>query len=419
MADLLDFKNRENFDFFNVSSYYGDQQRFKSALKADCEKVLEYTHKTIQDMCMLGYQLKELKESGRWQWVKNPKTGYCFEGGEFAEFSNYAFGFSKTKTSDFLRISKFLQVRGENEIYLPERYKDYETSQLTELASVEDGRLHYFNPEMTVEEMRLVKRYMEWGPYWDEHKKALEDGEEFDALAYAQAWKAREDEKKNKPQPPEGVLPGQKSIEDFSTSFNVKQYEEEDEQELEEEVSEEESEEEENPTSDLADESDEEETDEIERAREAARQAGIPFSDKPFEGEDDDFNPLAYDGSMSVSDYKQMQEEIAEADKELEEELEEEEETGYNFKTRAGVREFLADSEHWAGRSGYWWFQPACCYTFRNGAMLYALKYTSITDIDTFGRKDCVLYFIKHQGAVSEITKEQIEQYCALHKDEL
>ena len=246
MGDLLDFKDRGNFDFFKFSSYYGDQQRFKSVLKADCEKVLEYTHKTMQDMCMLGYQLKELKESGRWQWVKNPETGYCFEGGEFAEFSNYAFGFSKTKTSDLLRISKFVQKDSSNQVFLGERYTKYNTSQLVELASVEDGERHHFNPEMTVEEMRLVKRYMEWGPYWNELKKALEDGEEFDALAYAQAWKAREEEKKNKPQLPAGVLPGQTSIEDFTEIESVEQ---DDDDELEEELSEEE----ENPTSDLAD----------------------------------------------------------------------------------------------------------------------------------------------------------------------
>lgn len=417
MGELLDFKYQGNFDFFNVSSYYGDQKRFKNVLIADCEKVLEYSHKTIQDICLLGYSLKELKESGRWQWVKNPKTGDCFEGGEFAKFSYYAFGFSETKTSDLLRISKFLRVSDETkEVYLPEQYKVYKTSQLVELAPVEEGQRHYFKPEMTVEDMRLIKRYMEWGHYWDESRQAKADGVEFDIMAHAKAWKEQEEQKKNgnKVQPLNEVLDGQITLEEL--------------EEVEETP-------EENPTSDLASSCEADESDEIESAREAARQAGIPFSDKPFEGPDDDFNPHVYDGSMSVADYKRMQEEIAEDDEddESEEELEEEQENQtsdlaetrteekprYNFKTRAGVREFLADSEKWPGRSGYWWFQPACCYTFRNGAMLYALKYTSITDINTFHRKDCVLYFIKHQGAVSEITKEQFEQYCALHKDEL
>lgn len=46
-------------------------------------------------------------------------------------------------------------------------------------------------------------------------------------------------------------------------------------------------------------------TDEIDRAREAAHAAGLPFSSTPFDSEED-FNPYVYDGSMSVEDYKKM-----------------------------------------------------------------------------------------------------------------
>lgn len=47
----------------------------------------------------------------------------------------------------------------------------------------------------------------------------------------------------------------------------------------------------------------------LEEARKAAHEAGIPFSDKFYEGEDD-FNPNVFDGSMSIEDYKLMNEMI-------------------------------------------------------------------------------------------------------------
>ncbi len=41
-----------------------------------------------------------------------------------------------------------------------------------------------------------------------------------------------------------------------------------------------------------------------ERAREAARAAGFPFLEKPYDEEN--FEPYVFDGSMSVSDFKLM-----------------------------------------------------------------------------------------------------------------
>ena len=45
---------------------------------------------------------------------------------------------------------------------------------------------------------------------------------------------------------------------------------------------------------------------EIEKGREAAHAAGLPFSEKPFRSEED-FDPYIYDGSMSIEDYTLMQ----------------------------------------------------------------------------------------------------------------
>ena len=45
---------------------------------------------------------------------------------------------------------------------------------------------------------------------------------------------------------------------------------------------------------------------EIEKGREAAHAAGLPFSEKPYRSEED-FDPYVYDGTMSIEDYELMQ----------------------------------------------------------------------------------------------------------------
>ena len=44
---------------------------------------------------------------------------------------------------------------------------------------------------------------------------------------------------------------------------------------------------------------------EIEKGREAARAAGLPFSEKPYR-DGEDFAPYVYDGTMSIEDYELM-----------------------------------------------------------------------------------------------------------------
>ena len=73
--ELLDFVDRDNFDFFRFSVLMKNEER-KDTFKRKCEKVLELAHATVQDMCILGYHLKELKESGTWESVFDPVSTY-------------------------------------------------------------------------------------------------------------------------------------------------------------------------------------------------------------------------------------------------------------------------------------------------------------------------------------------------------
>lgn len=174
-----------------------------------------------------------------------------------------------------------------------------------------------------------------------------------------------------------------------------------------------------------------------ERAREQAHAAGIPF----YEGEmDENFNPYVYDGNMSVEDYKLMHKHMEE-DKQMEppapvqtsglptcaetEPTIEPEKPKYNFATRAGVREFLADYLNWE-----WFKSPTSCfflrvwtYTFKNGAYIYACERHIYQEAKLqLGKAESqIMYFLNawSNDGIAEISKGQFEQYCAEHKDEL
>lgn len=47
---------------------------------------------------------------------------------------------------------------------------------------------------------------------------------------------------------------------------------------------------------------------ELEEAREVAKKLGIPFSNRFADGGDDDIDPYVYDGSMSLEDFRKVQE---------------------------------------------------------------------------------------------------------------
>ena len=101
------------------------------------------------------------------------------------------------------------------------------------------------------------------------------------------------------------------------------------------------------------------------------------------------------------------------------------EEPKYNFSTRAGVREFLADYLNWE-----WFKSPTSCfflrvwtYTFKNGAYIYACERHIYQEAKLqLGKAESqIMYFLNawSNDGIAEISKGQFEQYCAEHKDEL
>ena len=367
MSELLDLKVDGDFSF-RMSSYAERGQ--KEELQADCGRVVDLAKATVKDMCLLAVQLYEMRGKEHWQHVINPKTGFGFFNDTFADFCEYAFGFSKTKTSDLLRISQFVSLHGDNRGEIEAGYQSYNTSQLIELASVPPSNRGYFNSDMSVAEMRVAKDYVKNSAEFIDEKKKVG----FDLLTKAQEWK--ENGRISKPASNPDVMDGQLSL------FPERNEETDDGAGVS------------NPTSDLAEECEEIIEEEIERG---------------YTNDVDEYNEL-----------DEAQEDMRADMETIEADAEESVSGKYHFGARAHVRDFISDYQAWTGRCGHFFLSPCWCYTLKNGAVIYAMTYDSFVDFSENITTKRVLYFLQEKGSKTiEISKEQFERWCSEHKQEL
>lgn len=95
----------------------------------------------------------------------------------------------------------------------------------------------------------------------------------------------------------------------------------------------------------------------------------------------------------------------------------------YNFSTREKVREFLQDYRQWDYLHYDPFLRATYRYKFKNGMYLFACEQQIFCG--TLKPEDetitSVIYFLNAQNLKScaEITKQQFEQFCKTHKDEL
>lgn len=312
--ELMDYTAQKNFDFFKYR--YEPQELKKQIFLTDCQKVLEGAHATVLEMLKLGARLAKLKRDGTWKEIVNPETGDSFNYESFESFSKYAFGFKKTRTSNLLSLAEFVELddRTGEIVYKDARYRKMNTSQLIELAPLSESTRKYFSSDISVADMRLCKKYVETCDFWNERNK-----EGFDILSKAREWSEEQQRKKE-------------IEEERAVNAEVQA--------------------------------------EIERVREAAHNAGIPFSEKPWDP-DEDFNPYVFDGSMSVEDYELMHK-IMEEDRAKNSDVGTEEKQKYSFSTRGAVRKFLADFRNWDDFCGDDFFDEVYRFAFKNGMSLYA-----------------------------------------------
>lgn len=404
-SELLDFKSQKNFEFFKMSSLA--KRDSKERLQSDCQRVLEYAHATVKDMCLLAAQLYELKEKKEWELVINPETGYAFLNYNFDDFCAYAFGFSKTKTSNLLRISQFVNLHGENRGEIEAGYADYNTSQLVELAAVPPSHRVYFSPDMSVSDMRLAKDYVKNSTEFLEEKKKVG----FDLLTKAQEWR----DQGKKSTPAVEILEGQVMLTEIEEQPEI-----EDDQSEEIEYGESLS----NPTSDF---------DEVGEGVDQSDQSAPMNDEEGFENED---TPSGDEYDEADEAYEDMQGEMQTIEEDSEKSIvaadpaPQEEVKQYKFETRDDIRYFLEDYKNWHYRAdlrtpfttvGYW-------YTLNTFDIINVLEVQTIDNESLNCEREEIdepgpIYFL-HRAKFSDqpslmVGKRQLENYLMMKRDVL
>lgn len=184
---------QKNFGFFKYRNALSEKD--KTEFLQNCQEVLEGDHATKLEEMKLSLRIAKLKACGGWKEVINPEDGSTFIYSSFEAFSEYAFGFGATKTSNLLSLSQFvyLDERTGCLLFKSSKYAEMNKSQLLEIAPLPDCQREYFRSDMTVRDMRVCKKYID-KDYLDFCDKRKAD--DFDLLASAKAWQEQSERKK-------------------------------------------------------------------------------------------------------------------------------------------------------------------------------------------------------------------------------
>ena len=208
MSELLDFTGKKDFEDLKFGKGYHLTQDDISVFKEDCRRINTIHNQMALEQCKIGLLLSELKAGKTWQSVINTKTGFAYLVHSFEDFCKDAFGFSGTKTYALMQIAKFVTSNSENEVhFIDEKYSEFSSSQLTELASVPTYKRHFFTADMTIEQMRFVKKYIETDEFLEDRQK-----ENFDLLTYANNYAESKKKPKALPASNPDVMDGQMSL---------------------------------------------------------------------------------------------------------------------------------------------------------------------------------------------------------------
>ena len=184
---------QKNFGFFKYRNALSEKD--KTEFLQNCQEVLEGDHASKLEELKLALRVAKLKACGGWKEVINPDDGMTFIYSSFEAFSEYAFGFGATRTSNLLSLSQFVywDERTGCLLFKSSKYAEMNKSQLLEIAPLPDCQREYFRSDMTVRDMRVCKKYID-KDYLDFCDKRKAD--DFDILASAKAWQEQSERKK-------------------------------------------------------------------------------------------------------------------------------------------------------------------------------------------------------------------------------
>ena len=355
--ELLDFTAQENFDFFKYR--YIAPTKGRAEFLSDCKKVIETAQKSFLERLKLAWRMAKIKRNGEWKYVINPDDKMSFNYSSFEKFSEYAYGFGRTLTSDLLGLSQFVDYdeKLDKLTFKRPEYAKMGQSKLVELVPLPDTYRQYFRADMTVKDMRLCKKYVNDG-YLDFCKKQYQDG--FDLLASAQAWEAgkiRQEEERQVQEVDEELRKAASEPSDETETGRVIFYDEPDE----------------------PDEPDEEEADEIPTSGFETPIFAIDEREKPR--------------------------------------------SAYRFTSRADVRKFLAKYESWERHYfGNTFFDEVWKHIFKNGVTLYAATCKMCANAESGAEKDLLFFFLsqnQYTQTAIKISKSKLEIWLRAHEAEL
>lgn len=133
----------------------------KQILMDSLEAIRGAGHAVVRDFCILGQRLKELRDGGFWRYVLDA-NGERYSFDSFYDFCEDVFGFSKTKAQNMISLSSFVRFKDgdKKEIeFISADYENFNTSQLIELSSEPTYKHRLYTSRMTVQDMRLIKKY--------------------------------------------------------------------------------------------------------------------------------------------------------------------------------------------------------------------------------------------------------------------
>ena len=438
--ELLDMTVRKNFDLLTIPDAYGVTAQEQAELRANCQKVVTTFRKTVFNFCVMGAQLEAIKRSGTWKYVSDDKHS-TFQYRKFSDFVSYVFGFSETRTSNLMSLAKYVIEDDGEYAFINPRYQDFNESQLIEMSTLETWDRQKIQSNMTVTDIRLVKKYLKSVEYIAD--KLYPD---FDLLPCARRWEEKEEAKKQaKEEITPGVLPGQVSVEEVA-SFPISEMAS-DGDEVQDASNEEEykpnggvafaycdlsAEDEDEPTGEeSADEYDErtaayapDEYDERTAAYAPDEYAERTAAYAPDEYDEEDEAYEDMQGDMQTIE-EDSERSIAFAELDVPppiDVLEEEEENArVDLSNRVKIREFFSKYDQWNSLFCPYDFMKIWRFTFFNGMAVYAIQTFACENLETMKSDHSTVryYWQNADKAVLEVTTRELERVIPLIRDEL
>lgn len=142
-------------DFATRKAKHDEAREYVAAV---CKKIRELALHAVEDYIQIGFQLADLKTRG--EHDSNIACQFYIQKDNFSsmyfyDFIEAQFGFKKSMTCALIQVAEKFGERG---CVLAEKYRGFTWSQLQEMVSCSDEILKKVTPEMTVKDIRALKK---------------------------------------------------------------------------------------------------------------------------------------------------------------------------------------------------------------------------------------------------------------------